>query len=173
MIFVIIALGLFAFETIFPTTSTQLVSDYLSFKFGLNLTLNISIIGNVIWFLLLLLTIRYFQVAVHIERQYEYIHNLEDKLNEELGKEVITREGKHYLSKYPYFSDWMWFLYTIFFPVLLLAISGLKIFAEIKLAGKAITGGLGFNFMVFVLLTISIVLYLLMIHSRSKKKSSK
>lgn len=168
MVFVILALGFFAFQTIFPITSDTVVNDFLSFKFGLTLKLDLSIIGNVVWFLLLIFTLRYFQVAVFVERQYSYLHQAEDKLNKELEQELITREGKSYLNKYPLFSDWMWMLYTIIFPLLLLAVSTAKIISELKdLCASGWSFSLLLDSTAFVLLAISIVLYLTTLHRKS------
>ncbi len=168
MIFVIIALGFFAFQTLFPDTSNHLINDFLSFKFGLTLKLELPIIGSVIWFLILLFTIRYFQVAIFVERQYEYIHKLEDKLNKHLKDDLITREGKTYLFKYPWFSDWMWFIYTLVFPLILLLVSSVKIANEWESLEYKLSFSLFLNSLVFVLLLVSIVLYLIMLHFRKR-----
>ncbi len=169
MVFVIIALSFFAFQTIFPTTSDTVVNDFLSFKFGLTLKFDLSIIGNVVWFLLLIFTLRYFQVAVFVERQYSYLHATEEKLNKEFGQELITREGKSYLHKYPLFSDWMWMLYTIIFPLILLVVSVVKIVSELKyLCVNGWSFGLLLDGTAFILLAISIVLYLTTLHRKSK-----
>ncbi len=171
MIFVVLALGFLAFQIISPITSDVVVNDFLNFKFGLNLKLDLAIIGNIAWFLLLIFTIRYFQVAVFVERQYSYVHKIEESLNKESGEDIITREGKSYLDRYPIFSDWMWTLYTIIFPLLLLAISATKIYGEIKAAcisGLSLSSFL--NVIIFILLSISIILYLIMIHKKQKEK---
>lgn len=171
MLFVILALGFFAFQTIFPMASNVAVNDFLNFKFGLNINLDLSIIGNVAWFFLLIFTIRYFQAAVFIERQYIYIHKLEDSLNKTSGENVITREGKSYLDKYPIFSDWMWTLYTIIFPSLLLVVSAAKIIGEIKIVcANRLSLSPFLNVIAFVLLAISIIFYLILIHKKSEKK---
>jgi hypothetical protein len=170
MIFVIIALGSFAFQSIFPNTSNGIINDFLNFKFGVNLELNLSIIGNIVWFLLLIFTLRYFQVAVFVERQYAYLHKIEDRLNKEFSEDIITREGKGYLSNYPYFSDWMWLLYTIIFPLILIVVTTIKIVSELK--GVCVNGwhlGLILNIVIFILLAISIILYLSILHKKSKK----
>jgi hypothetical protein len=142
----------------------------LNFKFGLTLQLNFLLVGNIVWFLLLMFTLRYFQVAVFVERQHCYIHKVEEKLNKELLDEVITREGKSYLSDYPHFSNWLWVLYTIIFPVLLLIVTGAKMISEFK---NAYFNGWSFGFFMdvtaFCLLTVSIILYLLMLHHKKKK----
>ena len=170
MLFVILALGFFAFQTIFPIASDTAVNDFLSFKFGLTLRLELSVVGNVVWFLLLIFTLRYFQVAVFVERQYKYLHKTEDQLNKEFGEEIVTREGKSYLDKYPLFSDWMWMLYTIIFPLLLLAITTVKIITELRcVCISAWSSGLILDASAFSLLAISIILYLTTLHRKAKE----
>ncbi len=170
MLFVIIAAGFFAFQTIFPSAADHAVTDYLSFKFGLTLQINLSIIGNIVWLLVLLFTLRYFQTAVFVERQYTYLHQLEDKLNSAIGQNLVTREGKSYLATYPWFSDWMWMLYTIIFPTLLFFVTCMKISGEwLQVAGNGYSFGLLLNTGLFLLLTISIALYVGMLHLKKKK----
>ena len=169
MLFVVLILGFFAFQAIFPTDSNAVISQFLTFKFGLTQKLDLSVIGNVVWFLLLISTIRYFQTAVFVERQHTYVHTVEEKLNKELGEGLITRESKSYLEKYPRYSDWMWMLYTIIFPILLLIISAVKIFGETEQAcGSKWSIGFLLDSTAFALLAVSIVLYLIMVHGKSK-----
>jgi hypothetical protein len=100
-----------------------------------------------------------------VERQYPYIH----KLEEEIGGGVLAREGKAYLEKYPIFSNWMWLLYTIVFPVLLFSIVLAKIISEITYAcinGWSYTTHL--NIVIALLIIISISLYLFSLHSKEK-----
>lgn len=169
MLFVIIALGFFAFHAISPSTTDIAITEYLSFKFGLTTIFDLSVLGNVVWVLVLLFSLRYFQTSVFVERQYAYIHQLEDKVNKSLGEETITREGKSYLSDYPWFSDWMWVIYTIILPILLFIVSLVKIVNEWVVAcGRGYTFGLYFNTGIFLLLIISIALYLGMLHTKKK-----
>jgi len=169
MLFVVLTLGFFAFQAIFPTDSNAVVNQFLTFKFGLTQEFDLSIVGNVVWFLLLIFTLRYLQLAVFVERQHAYIHTIEEKLNDGLGKEFITREGKSYLNKYPRYSDWMWMLYTIIFPVLLLIVSAVKIYAETRYACEnAWSLGYLLDSTAFALLLVSVVLYLVMVHKKAK-----
>lgn len=70
------------------------------------------------WVLTLAIALRYCQSSIHVERQYTYIHALEEKIARELGDEdVYCREGKAYTRNYPRFSNWTWFSYTVLFPV--------------------------------------------------------
>jgi hypothetical protein len=171
MLYVVLVLSFFAFQTISPANSILVVNDFLNFKFGLSLGLNISVIANIVWFLLLIFTLRYFQVAVFVERQYVYLHKAEDAVNKELKEELITREGKSYLEKYPLFSNWMWMLYTIVFPLLLLGVAATKITGELRyvwISGWAV--GSILDSIAFVLLVVSVVLYLTTLHKKSKDK---
>lgn len=102
-----------------PLETSQQIWNVISKKLDFNMTCNLALIDSIIWFGLLCLIIRYCQTVVCIERQYEYIHSLEDKINNLLGQEIITREGKAYLSQYPRFSDWTNLLYKYVFPILL------------------------------------------------------
>lgn len=169
MLLVIIAAGFFAFQTIFPSAADLAITDYLNFKFGLTLGINLSIIGNVVWVLILLFTLRYFQTAVFVERQYAYLHQLEEKLNTAIGQNLITREGKSYLDNYPWFSDWMWMIYTIILPALLFFVTCVKIAAEWLISSSGdYTFGLFFNTAIFILLAVSIGLYVGMLHLKKK-----
>lgn len=169
MLFVMVALSALAFQNIFPTVSDVMVNDFLNFKFGLTFELNFSVIGSLMWFLLLIFTLKYFQIAVFIERRYSYLHKVEDRLNKELGEEIITREGKTYLSNYPRFSSWMWMLYTIVFPLLLLLVATVKIISELN---NICFSGWPFSFVLdasaFALLVVSTALYLFMMHKKTK-----
>jgi|SRR3989344_5121267 len=169
MVFVLVILGFFAFQGIFPSVSNMAVKDFLNFKFGLASEVDLSILGNLVWFLLLIFSLRYFQIAIFVERQQTYLHEIEDKLNKKLGEEVVTREGKSYLSNYPGFSNWMWSLYTIIFPLLLLLITVIKIAAELR--NSCIYGwstSLLLNITAFLLLTPSVILYLITLHKKKR-----
>ena len=170
MLFAITALSFFAFQTLSPNIVNHTVTDYLSFKFGLTFQVDLSIIGNVTWVLVLLFSLRYFQTAVFVERQYHYLHALEDRLNSALGQPIITREGKTYLADYPLFSNWMSFLYTIAFPLLLFLVAYMKIIWEwLRASGEHVSLGLILNSLFAVLLTVSIGLYVIVLHSKKQK----
>lgn len=170
MLFVLAVLSFLAFQNIFPAISGVAINDFLNFKLGLTFRLDFSVIGSFTWFLLLLFTLRYFQLAVFVERQYSYLHKIEGRLNKELGEEIITREGKSYLSNYPCFSNWMWLLYTIIFPYLLFLAIATKIANELR---DALLNGWSVHLVLdataFILLSISIVLYLFMLHIKKAK----
>ena len=70
------------------------------------------------WILTLAITLRYCQATVSVERQYDYLHELEEKVSRELGDEALyRREGRAYLDDYPLFQDWAYVCYCFLFPV--------------------------------------------------------
>jgi hypothetical protein len=160
MLYVIAAVGLFAFQTMFPSVADGAVAQFLNFKYGLTFSIDLSVIGNAIWLAVLVFALRYFQSAVFVERQYDYIHRIEEELNKTAGEEVITREGKSYLKDYPWFSDWMTILYKAVFPLLLILVTATEIGIEwVHLSGRHPSLGLLFNSLVFLLLAVSVFLY--------------
>ncbi len=71
------------------------------------------------WVLTFAIALRYCQVSINVERQYSYLHTLEEKISEALGDpDLYRREGSAYLQDYPLFSDWAWICYAFVFPVI-------------------------------------------------------
>lgn len=171
LIYVVIALGILAIQGVIPEISDRAINEFLSFKFGFITTVDLSVLGSGVWFLLLLFILRYFQVSIFVERQYPYLHQLEERI--ENG--ILSREGKGYLNSYPIFSNWMWLLYTVIFPTLLLSVTSGKIVSEVKdacLSGWS--AGAKFNVLVFILILISVTLYLYSLHfGKSRDESTK
>lgn len=70
------------------------------------------------WVLTMTIALRYCQASINVERQYSYLHALEEKISQELGdEEIYRREGKAYGKDYPLFSDWAWVSYVFLFPL--------------------------------------------------------
>jgi amino acid transporter len=118
----IILLGLLFVEVLYPLNLNQLLSASAN-PISINLQ---AIPGHVIlsatWVFLIVVTLRYCQLSIHVERQYSYLHNLEEKVGGYLkAKDFFCREGKAYQENYPLFAWWAWFSYTIMFPVIAVA----------------------------------------------------
>src|SRR3712207_5106984 len=83
------------------------------------------------WVTVLVITLRYCQASTNVERQYQYLHTLEDKISAELGdKELYRREGRAYKSEYPLFSWWAWRFYVVVLPVIAIIATGVLIYQE-------------------------------------------
>ena len=161
--FILAVITVMLFQVYSPKDAGDAIGQFLAKKLDLVKPLDISFIGSIIWFMLLGLVIRYFQTTVHLERQYEYIHQLEDEISPQYKGRAFTREGKSYLKNYPLFSNWTWILYTFAFPALLIIIVSSKIVHELLLATR-ISSLLVFNIAACISIVVSTVLSFLSVH---------
>ena len=167
---VLLVLIVMLFQIYTPKESSGLISQFISNKLELKTPINFLYIQSIIWFVLLAMIIKYFQAVVFIERQYSYIHSLENILSKQYGDGAFTREGASYLNDYPVFLNWASFLYTILFPVILVIVILSKIISEYNEYGFG-EALIWFNGAIFVLIAISIALYLYVIHFKKKKST--
>lgn len=100
-----------------PTYSVTVANSWIKNKVGVSLGLNYNLISTSILLLLLWNLIKYFQLCLNIEKQYDYIHKLEDKLNDLSGEYLITREGHHYLNQFPLLSAIIHRIFNFFLPL--------------------------------------------------------
>lgn len=113
-----------------PEDSLKTASSFVKETFGFELLVSQQFVASILWFFLLSAVLRYFQMTIVIERQYQYIHRVESEIKRIMGNELISREGASYLKRYPLFSDWAHLLYNWIFPLLLVAVSLAKIVHE-------------------------------------------
>lgn len=150
-------------------TSSDLVngalSSYINKEFGVTIDKSSNLFGSLLWLLLFGVSSRYYQIVIQIERQYDYIHHVEELLNGKYpGSRAFTREGKSYLEKYPLFSNWVWLLYTAAFPLIILLSIALRI--QDELSRFDILGiGLAPGFVCYLLVGTSTILYLGKLHA--------
>jgi hypothetical protein len=65
--------------------------------------------------------LRYCQTSVLVNRQYPYLHTLEEAISPQLGGgDLYQREGTVYLREYPLLLDVAWFAYIILFPLIVM-----------------------------------------------------
>lgn len=107
---------------------------------------------------------------IQIERQYDYIHHLEELLNSKYaGSRAFTREGKAYLNEYPMFSSWVWFLYTAAFPLIVLLCITIRIQGELSrfdVLGLSLVPSIA----CYLLVGVSTILYIGKLHGVSLLK---
>jgi hypothetical protein len=173
MAWTIAVLIFFALEFIFPAPAGVALNALIKKQYGLDEAVDVGLVGNVVWLALLITSVRYFQTAAYVERLYPYLHDLEEQVNEALGREWITREGKAYLRNYPPFQKWLSFLYQIALPVLLFVIPSLRIAFECRDVFQTLAWPpLTFypDVAIYLLFVISTLLYVQMIHVRKANK---
>ncbi|MCP4988872.1 MAG: hypothetical protein GY928_23305 [Colwellia sp.] len=163
----LVILSIFTLQLSSADTVATIVNEYVAKVSGVKVGNNIDFISTFMWLMLLGFSTRYFQVVLEIERQYGYLHAIEDQLNTHYpDSSAFTREGKSYLSKYPLFSNWVWLLYTLFFPFLIVFSVIAKITSEI-----AAMQSIGFNqiidFVCYLVIGTSSILYIYRLHESS------
>ena len=123
LFFVIIGfLGFLILQFIYSIALPKVVNqiDILGFTFSLR-EIPIPVIISLTWTFFSMLVIRYYQIVVHIEKQYNYLHELERELSKYLdNSHLISRESSGYLTnQYSCFRHWIWIFYTAIYPTII------------------------------------------------------
>lgn len=95
----------------------EILHTWTKEKYNFDFNLSVGTIQSLIWILLLYFSIRYYQQCIRIEKLYQYVHELEKRISNELNFDIM-REGMNYLQKYPWVLNFIWIIYTVIFPVL-------------------------------------------------------
>jgi len=173
---VLIVLAVVIFDLYSPQDFADILSQFIRQQLQTTTAPDLRYIRSLIWFLLLGFTIRYCQTALHMERQYKYIHSLEETLALHFKGGAFTREGKAYLKDYQVFSTWVHYLYSFASPILLAVIVVLRTIHELRVSFPR-TVLAWFDICVAIAMCISVVLYLVAFHnwrlpSRESRTSS-
>ena len=134
---------------------------WLNESFKINIAIEFSIIQSLLWFVLLYFTIRYYQVNTYIERQYNYLHKLEESISCLSGYE-FNRESFNYLQEYPWLLDFISIIYRVIFPVLYLIVLCVKIGYEIF--SSVLSLSLILDIILALCCLVLTLLYLLFLH---------
>lgn len=162
----LIVLALFSLQV----TSMDMVNSAISSSLykHLNITIekNSNLFSTLIWLLLFGFSSKYYQTVIQIERQYDYIHHLEEIVNGRYeGTRAFTREGRSYLIEYPWFSNWICFLYTLLFPLIILLCINIRIYSEL-VNYETVGISLAPAFISYFLVNISTILYIHKLHKQ-------
>jgi len=139
--------------------------NLLKDTYNIDISNQINIIQNLLWFVLLYFTMRYYQSNIYIERQYKYIHKLEEDISKLSGIEFY-RESKSYLTYYPLVLDFVHILYTWIFPLLFEVVIIARIIME-YLSYSYIKVSLIIDFAIFLCCFVLTVLYIVAIHRKT------
>ncbi|MCY4524679.1 MAG: hypothetical protein OXB84_08075 [Halobacteriovoraceae bacterium] len=164
---ILIFIALHFFQVTDPEKASNAADAFLKSTVGFTVSIKGQAIGALLWFVLLSAIVRYYQINIYINRQYKYLHKLEKIFKELLGKEMIFREGNHYLSDYPNFSKGIHILYTWVFPLLILVMGLLKIYTDYP---GEFNLPYSFSLICFLATIIFTLLYLGFLHCKSIKK---
>lgn len=130
-IYILLTIVVYALLMSYPQTLTQTVDSYVkeTMNFGGTL-INFGILNTGLIYLLLWLLMQYYQVCLTIEKWYDYLYSLEEKLSTQDFK--ISREGKSYADSYPVLKNCVNFLYTWVLPIGIALMSGLRVWDLLK-----------------------------------------
>lgn len=114
-----------------PESMLNLAVAWIKETYKFDISIQISTVQTGMWLILLYFTMRYYQANTYIERQYTYIHKLENKIAT-LADLSFDRESSSYLDLYPKVLDEIYIIYTWIFPIVYLIIITTKIVIEVK-----------------------------------------
>lgn len=166
----LVILALFSLQVASTDLVNSALSSYVNKQLDISIDKNSNLFGTLLWLLLFGFSSRYYQTVIQIERQYDYIHHLEELVSGRYpGTRAFTREGKSYLGEYPLFSNWVWLLYTLAFPLIIMLCISIRIYGE--LANYEILGlSLAPAFVSYLLVGTSTILYIGKLHGSSLRK---
>lgn len=146
-----------------PNNSNTLFSIIES-KFDIEFGLSINIIKTCLWLVILYYTLRYYQTNAYIERQYKYIHTLEEMIQMDINSK-FDREGINYTYNFPAFLNLVYFIYSWIIPVFYLIIVIVKIIFEFIYCTKwyiVIP-----NFIIASIIVMLTLYYLIFLHKKT------
>ena len=106
-----------------PDTLSALLENFLTSRFGgENQTplIDVAFMGTILLLVLLSLSHTYFQTVLHVERQYNYVYQLEKQLSQHFDEPAFSREGEFYYKHRRRFSGWTRTIFWWLFPSLFL-----------------------------------------------------
>jgi hypothetical protein len=109
-------------EIQYPVDAKGALGSIMIFGNTINLrALPLALLLSASWVLVAATALKYCQLAKSVERQYPFLHLLENRMSDGLGDDdIYRREGRSYLSEYPLVLKWATFCYTILVPVALI-----------------------------------------------------
>ena len=154
-----------SFLVLFNAEKAYSVFQYIiNIKVENPMELGDSILRPLLWTLVLYVSIRYCQNTIYVERQYKYIHKLEEKISATIKD--FNREGFNYLSNRPLVLKFIHIFYTWISPSLFIAINSIRLLMEIKNLGWGTY--LLFDGSIYILIIILSVSYMCFINPKPK-----
>lgn len=149
---------------VLPDSIVSIVVTIVNDSYNIDITGQIIVIQSLLWLILLYFTMRYYQLSVYIERQYNFIHDLERRISE-LFNVKFDRESTNYLKFCPKMNDMIDVMYKWVFPIIYCVILCIKIFSEIRITTLGFP--IIFDCVMFFCCLGLTVLYLVFLHGKS------
>lgn len=127
-----------------PTEAISAIQQLAENQWGIKTAFGFDVLQSLIWILLLYYTIRYFQRNIYSEQITTYIHSLEKSISK-LAQIEFDREGADYLKEYPKVLDAIYWIYTLVFPVIYLALIVYKLYCECSSNPSLVNGAVALS----------------------------
>ncbi len=115
----ILGYAVLALQVYYPTSVLGTVQklSILGVEFDVG-SLPLAALLDASWAAALVIGLKYCQTALAVERQYPYLHRLEESVGRLLpDPNMFCREGRAYLQSYPAVLNWAWVCYVVIFPL--------------------------------------------------------
>ena len=123
-LYLFLLLLLFGFQLENPQTIEMLVNKLVESKLP-GAKVGFDSINLILEFVFLWVAVTYYQINFTVERTYDYLHKVEEKLSKD--NYSIEREGKDYKKDYPLLLNLVYWFYIIALPLLVITFSVLKL----------------------------------------------
>lgn len=110
-----------------PQKLTEYVNAYFK-KSVCDIPFDFAILNSFLLYVVLWVILQYYQTCLTIEKGYDYLSDLESKLN-------LEREGVSYSSNYPILKNVANFIYAWGIPIGIIALCIVKFIKELDLSG--------------------------------------
>ncbi|HII4514162.1 hypothetical protein [Clostridium perfringens] len=104
-------------------------------------------------------------MCLYVEKQYNYIHELEGKINAIASQDIVVREGYNYLNDYPLLSAFIHRVYNFFLPIFIIVSMVIKIYFLTKETMSLI---IYFNIFLGICIILITFLYILFVYREIK-----
>jgi len=159
------------FQSNNPDVAKNISAVLVKKNIGDSIYINVNFVNSLLLFAFLSLIIKYFQLTLLIERQYPYLHAIEEELTANLGVK-ITREGKSYVEAYPIVLSVIHRIYSLLFPGVLVSVVVVKFLNEIKFFGAEWKNGYFlFDSLILLFIILIIAAYISWSQFKDFKKS--
>jgi hypothetical protein len=160
-------IALLLFDVGAPQDFDNAAADILRAQLQLSRAPDLSYIRSLLWFGLLAVTVRYFQSVIGLEREYDYLHDIEKLFEAHFDPPAFQREGKAYLRDYPPFLKWADRLYKIGVPSMIGVVTIAWTLRRITSA-EPLRPLLALDLLIAVAIVVAIGMYLPLVFKKKK-----
>lgn len=141
-----------------PQLIAVILNDAVRSQIESTVKIGSNVLQTLVWILVAYVLVRYIQEVMNVERQYVYLKNLENRINNHLDENGITREGESYLESYPPVLNLVHLFYNLLCPILFTIINIYHIILEWR-NGISTLPLIADSFLCFAIVVITIFYY--------------